>query len=116
MRVATLGYNPRNLATMLGWLDSGRVRDLALVASNFFRSHKGALWEQTLAERLRGKPLGLDERGLDARMDPESILYWTLQLFGATFAAVAVTFGVVIWWILRRGRIAEAQKGLEAGG
>ena len=73
-------------------------------------------WEQTLAERLHGKPLGLDERGLDARMDPESILYWTLQLFGATFAAVAVTFGVVIWWILRRGRIAEAQKELEAGG
>jgi hypothetical protein len=74
------------------------------------------VWEQTLAERLRGKPLGLDGRGLDARMDPESILYWTLQLFGATFAAVAVTFGVVIWWILRRGRIAEAQKELEAGG
>jgi hypothetical protein len=60
-------------------------------------------WEQTLGERLHGKPLGRDERGLDARMDPESILYWTLQLFGATFAAVALTFGVVIWWILRRG-------------
>ena len=74
------------------------------------------VWEQTLEERRHGKPLGLDERGLDVRMDPESILYWTLQLFGATFAAVAVTFGVVIWWILRRGRIAEAQKGLEAGG
>ena len=49
------------------------------------------------------------------RMDPESILYWTLQLFGATFAAVAVTFGVVIWWILRRGGRLE-EKGLEAGG
>ena len=73
------------------------------------------VWEQTLADRLHGKPLGRDQRGLDARMDPESILYWTLQLFGATFAAVAVTFGLVIWWILRRGGSPE-EKRLEAGG
>ena len=66
------------------------------------------VWEQRLEERRHGTPLTLD-----ARMDPESILYWTLQLFGATFAAVAVTFGAVIWWILRRaGRLEE--KGLEA--
>ena len=68
------------------------------------------VWEQRLDDRRHGKPLTLD-----ARMDPESILYWTLQLFGATFAAVAATFGVVIWWILRRaGRLEE--KGLEARG
>jgi hypothetical protein len=73
------------------------------------------VWEQTLNERLHGKPLGRDQRGLDARMDPESILYWTLQLFGATFAAVAITFGALIWWILRRGRRLE-KKALEAGG
>jgi len=66
------------------------------------------VWEQRLEERRHGTPLTLD-----ARMDPESILYWTLQLFGATFAAVAVTFGAVIWWILRRaGRLEE--NGLEA--
>jgi hypothetical protein len=62
------------------------------------------VWEQTLDDRLHSKPLELD-----ARMDPESILYWTLQLFGATFAAVAVTFGVLIWWILRRGRSPEVR-------
>ncbi len=50
MRVATLGYNQRNLAAMLAWLDSGRVRSLALVASIFFRSHKGDLWAETLTE------------------------------------------------------------------
>jgi hypothetical protein len=56
MRVATLGFNERNLRAMLGWLDSGRVQSLALVASIFFRSHKGDLWEQTLAEfRQRGQ-------------------------------------------------------------
>jgi hypothetical protein len=52
--IATLGYNARNLRTMLGWLDSGAVRSLSLVASIFFRSHNGDLWEQTL-EEFRGR-------------------------------------------------------------
>jgi hypothetical protein len=50
MRIATLGYNEANLATMLRWLDAGAARSLALVASIFFRSHKGALWSETLKE------------------------------------------------------------------
>jgi len=54
-------------------------------------------WEQPLAERLRGRPLVLD-----ARMDAESILFHTLWLFGWTFVAVAISFGVVIWWMVRR--------------
>jgi hypothetical protein len=37
-----------------------------------------------------------------ARMQTESILYRTLWLFGVTFAAVAVAFGLVIWWVMRR--------------
>ncbi|HEX5273160.1 MAG TPA: hypothetical protein VFW33_21840 [Gemmataceae bacterium] len=50
LHVATLGYNPRNLRTMLGWLDSGAVGELTLLASIFFRSHNGDLWETTLDE------------------------------------------------------------------
>ena len=60
-------------------------------------------WEQPLADRLRGTPLVLD-----ARMDPESILYRTLWLFGWTFVAVAITFGFVIWWIRPAGACGEA--------
>jgi hypothetical protein len=56
------------------------------------------VWEQPLDARLRGAPLTLD-----ARMGTQSILYRTLWLFGTTFAAVAVTFCILIWWILRRG-------------
>jgi hypothetical protein len=56
MAIATLGYNQKNLAAMLGWLDTGRVGSLALVASIFFRSHKGDLWDETLREfRSRGQ-------------------------------------------------------------
>lgn len=54
--VATLGYNERNLATLLSWFDSKRVAALVLLSSIFFRSHKGDLWEQTLREfRSRGQ-------------------------------------------------------------
>jgi hypothetical protein len=61
------------------------------------------VWEQPLADRLRGLPLGRDGVGLDARMDARSILYTTLQLFAVTFLVVAVTFGVILWWVMRRG-------------
>lgn len=56
------------------------------------------VWEQTLDERLRGVPLGME-----ARMQTQSILYRTLWLFIATLVAVAVTFALVIWWVMRRG-------------
>ncbi len=56
------------------------------------------VWEQSLADRLRSVPLVLD-----ARMEAQSILYRTLWLFGLTFLAVAVAFGLVIWWVVRRG-------------
>ena len=59
-------------------------------------------WEQPLTDRLRGIPVEIE-----ARMDPQSILYRTLWLFGATFVAVAAAFALVIWWVLRRapGRV-----------
>jgi len=55
-------------------------------------------WEQPLSERLRGTPLTLD-----ARIETQSILYRTLALFGATLVAVAMLFGLLLWWVLRRG-------------
>jgi hypothetical protein len=57
------------------------------------------VWEQSLSDRLRGVPVELD-----ARMDRQSILYTTLWLFGTTFVAVAVVFGAVLWWVVRRGK------------
>jgi hypothetical protein len=46
--IATLGYNSRNLRSMLGWIDRGAVGALTLLASIFFRSHNGDLWAETL--------------------------------------------------------------------
>jgi hypothetical protein len=63
------------------------------------------VWEQPLADRLRGAPVVSDMSSgvgvLDARMDAQSILYTTLWLFGTTFVMVAVVFLLVIWWVVR---------------
>jgi hypothetical protein len=59
-------------------------------------------WEQPLAERLRGTPLEIE-----AHMATESILRTTLLLFGATIVAAAAAFGVILWWVARRGRGAD---------
>ena len=71
------------------------------------------VWEQLLTDRLRNVPVVYAEKGdgvLDARMDAQSILYTTLWLFGLTFVAVAIVFGSVIWWVMRKGR-RQAQGG-----
>jgi len=59
-------------------------------------------WEQQLTDRLNGRTLDVQ-----VNMEPESILYATLILFGFTVLAVALTFAVVLWWIVRRGRESE---------
>src|SRR5262249_52243652 len=56
MALATLGYNERNLSTMLRWLGGGLGGELLLVASRLFRRQKGARWERTQEEfRRRGQ-------------------------------------------------------------
>jgi hypothetical protein len=64
------------------------------------------IWEQPLADRVRGVPLTLQ-----ARMQTQSILYRTLWLFGVTFMAVAFVFVVVITWVLKKGKPVEARIG-----
>lgn len=56
-------------------------------------------WEQPLVERLKSVPVQVE-----VNMEPDSILYSTLWLFGAAFLLAAVAFGVVIWRVARHGR------------
>jgi hypothetical protein len=64
------------------------------------------VWEQTLADRLRGAPLEID-----ARMETQSILYRTLWLFAGTIVAVALMFVAIVWFIVRRGGRAVPHRG-----
>jgi hypothetical protein len=59
-------------------------------------------WEQPLPERLKGAELDIE-----VHMAPESILYSTLLLFGATIVAALLSFVLVIWGVSRRGRDPE---------
>jgi hypothetical protein len=56
-------------------------------------------WEQSLAERLKGVPIDVE-----VNMEPDSILYTTLLLFGTTIILAAIVFGVVIWRVAKHGR------------
>ncbi len=55
-------------------------------------------WEQPLQDRLRGEPIEIE-----VRVEPQSILNQTLLLFSATIVLVALTFILVIWWVIRFG-------------
>ena len=57
------------------------------------------VWEQSLQDRLRGRPLELE-----VQMQAQSILSRTLILFASMLAAVALLFGVVILRVVRAGR------------
>jgi hypothetical protein len=63
-------------------------------------------WRQPLAARLRGEPLDMQ-----ANLEPESILYTTLVLFGSTIVAAVMTFALLLWWVARRrgGELAESR-------
>ncbi len=55
------------------------------------------VWEQPLRERLQGEPLLLE-----ARMEPQSILYTTLWLFGLTGLGVVLMFAGILWKLTRK--------------
>jgi len=105
--VGDVGWNGREIVAFRLHLPSKIAYHNAGV-ENFKRGNI-LVWEQPLADRLRGEPLVLD-----ARMQTQSILYRTLMLFGATVLAVAATFAIVIVAVLRGGKKKAGQAG-EAG-
>jgi preprotein translocase subunit Sec61beta len=65
-----------------------------------------ASWEQPLVERLKGRPLSLE-----VRLDPRTILYRTLWLFGLMLVLVVLSFVLVIWLVTRKGRHSSSPAG-----
>jgi hypothetical protein len=95
--VGNVGWSGRELVAFRLHLPS-KITYYNLPGS--FKRGNILVWEQSLDERLRGVPVTME-----ARMQTQSILYRTLWLFIATFVAVAVTFALVIWWVMRRGAV-----------
>jgi hypothetical protein len=57
------------------------------------------VWEQSLAERLKGTPVDIE-----ARMERESILYTTVTLFAVMAVVVLALFAGIIWMVIRKGK------------
>ena len=58
-------------------------------------------WEQSLRERLQGKPIQID-----VRMQAQSILYRTLTVFGLALTAALAVMGGIVVWVRNKGRAA----------
>jgi hypothetical protein len=56
-------------------------------------------WEQRLADRRAGVPVDMQ-----VRMEPQSILFRTLWLFGGSFVAAVIVLAGLIWWTVRKGK------------
>jgi hypothetical protein len=94
----------------VGWTGNEAVRFRVHVPSQIpFHNSPGGVergniltWDQPLAERAAGTPLDMQ-----FQMEPQSILYSTLLLFGGTIVAAAAAFALAIWLFIRRGRRAD---------
>jgi hypothetical protein len=104
--VGTVGWTGRELVAFRLHVPS--LVDYHDGAGNLKRGNI-LVWEQTLGERLRGAPMVFD-----AQVRTQSILYGALGLFGATLVAVALMFGIVIWWVRRKGGTSD--EGAEMAG
>ena len=94
----------------VGWTGEEAVRFRVHVPSEipFHNSRSGVErgnilgWDQPLAERAEGAPLEME-----FQMEPDSILYSTLLLFGGTIAAAGLAFAIAIWLFVKKGRRAD---------
>ena len=94
----------------VGWTGEEAVRFRVHVPSEipFHNSRSGVErgnilgWDQRLAERAEGAPLEME-----FQMEPDSILYSTLLLFGGTIAAAGLAFAIAIWLFVKKGRRAD---------
>jgi hypothetical protein len=85
-----------HLPSKIDWQNVKRLED----GSNGSTERGNILtWEQRLADRRAGQPVDIE-----ARIEPESILYRTLLLFGGAFVAAVIVLLVAVLWVVRHGR------------
>jgi hypothetical protein len=80
------------------WHIPSRIEVHNTRAEDFLRGNI-LVWEQPLAARLAGTPLEMK-----VRMEGRTILYSALWLFATSVASAVVVVGLVVWWIMTRGR------------
>jgi len=95
--VGSVGWNGSELVAIRLHLPS-RIRYHNAGADNLRRGNI-LVWEQTLTDRVAGKPLEIE-----ARIERTSILYSTLLLFAVSGGLALLVMVFIIWWVVKRGK------------
>ena len=95
--VGDVGWKGNELIAVRVHLPS-RIRYHNAGAGNLKRGNI-LVWEQSLADRLAGKPLEIE-----ARIEQTSILYSTLVLFAVSGLSALLVLAAIIWWVVRKGK------------
>ncbi|MDQ3168679.1 MAG: hypothetical protein M3Q55_00905 [Acidobacteriota bacterium] len=100
---ASYGWNGNELVAfklhLPSRINAHNVRDIDTNATGSVARGNILTWEQRLTDRLAGKPVDMH-----VAMESGSILYRTLSLFAASFAAAILLLVIIIWRIIRRGK------------
>ena len=111
---ATVGPSANRKVGEVGWTGAELTAFRLHLPSKITYHNAGAnnlrrgnilVWEQPFGARLKGEPLMME-----ARMEPTSILYHTLWLFGGSVLGAFAVLAAIIWWVVKRakGRIARS--------
>jgi len=80
------------------WHIPSRIESSNTRPENFLRGNI-LVWEQPLTKRLAGAPLTME-----VEMQPQSILYSALWLFGVSAISALLVIAVLLWWVIRQGK------------
>jgi hypothetical protein len=95
--VGSVGWDGRELVGFR-WHIPSRIERHNTREENFLRGNI-LVWEQPLTRRLAGAPLQME-----VEMQPQSILYSTLWLFGVSAVSALVVVALVVWWVVKKGQ------------
>jgi hypothetical protein len=93
--IGPVGWNGQELVGFR-WHIPSRIESHNTREENFLRGNI-LVWEQPLAKRLAGAPLVMR-----VDMQPRSILYGALWLFGVSALCALIAVALVLWWVVRR--------------
>ncbi len=95
--IPNVGWNGGELVGFR-WHIPSKIDDHNTREENFLRGNI-LVWEQPLSDRLAGTPLEMK-----VRMQSRTILYGALWLFATSAASALVVVGLIVWWVVSRGR------------
>ena len=95
--VGSVGWDGRELVGFR-WHIPSRIERHTALPENHLRGNI-LVWEQPLKQRLAGVSLTME-----VVMEPQSILYGALWLFGVSALSALAVVALLVWWVVRKGK------------